>query len=72
MDMDQMVGFDADSEDRLSDISDGGLSMGTETDGSSSMAEFAMFNEQEKTAAPPAPQDKATATASALPVKDKL
>ncbi|XP_078177087.1 kinesin-like protein KIN-14M isoform X3 [Carex rostrata] len=72
MDMDQMVGFDADSEDRLSDISDGGLSMGTETDGSSSLAEFAMFNEQDKTAAQSPVYDKATTTASALPVKDKL
>lgn len=70
MDMDQMAGFDADSDDRLSDISDGGLSMGTETDGSSSVAEFAMFNEQDKTPVPPPAQDKATA--SALPVKDKL
>ncbi|XP_051199635.1 kinesin-like protein KIN-14M isoform X1 [Lolium perenne] len=41
----------ADSEGRLSDISDSGLSMGTETDGSvSSMVEYALFPEQEKNA----------------------
>ncbi|CAM0910320.1 unnamed protein product [Alopecurus aequalis] len=41
----------ADSEGRISDISDSGLSMGTETDGSiSSMSEFSLFQEQEKIA----------------------
>ncbi|KAK9072912.1 hypothetical protein SSX86_009348 [Deinandra increscens subsp. villosa] len=40
---------DADSEDRLSDISDGGLSMGTETDGSmSSIVELTLFPETAK------------------------
>ncbi|XP_061348692.1 kinesin-like protein KIN-14J [Gastrolobium bilobum] len=40
---------DADSEERLSDISDGGLSMGTETDGSiSSIVEYTLFPELEK------------------------
>lgn len=40
---------DADSEDRLSDISDGVLSMGTETDGSlSSIVELTLFPETEK------------------------
>jgi kinesin family protein C2/C3 len=40
----------ADSEERLSDISDSGLSMGTETDGSiSSVVELMLFPEQEKT-----------------------
>jgi kinesin family member C2/C3 len=71
MDMEQMAGFDADSDDRLSDISDGGLSMGTETDGSSSLAEFAMFSDQDKTPAPPPPPQYKVA-ASALPVKDKV
>ncbi|CAK9142218.1 unnamed protein product [Ilex paraguariensis] len=43
---------DADSEERLSDISDGVLSMGTETDGSmNSIVEFTLFPE---TAKPPA------------------
>lgn len=42
---------DADSEERLSDISDGGLSMGTETDGSiSSIVEYTLFPEVEKEA----------------------
>ncbi|XP_073116581.1 kinesin-like protein KIN-14M isoform X7 [Elaeis guineensis] len=47
----KLLGFgDADSEERLSDISDGGLSMGTETDGSSSVVELALFPEQGKPA----------------------
>lgn len=42
---------DADSEERLSDISDSGLSMGTETDGSiGSVVEYTLFPE---TAKPP-------------------
>lgn len=41
---------DSESEERLSDISDSGLSMGTETDGSGSVAEFALFPEQGKPA----------------------
>ncbi|KAL9329933.1 hypothetical protein ACSQ67_004936 [Phaseolus vulgaris] len=42
---------DADSEERLSDISDGGLSMGTETEGSiSSIVEYTLFPELEKAA----------------------
>ncbi|KAM6587845.1 hypothetical protein CsatA_010450 [Cannabis sativa] len=46
-----LLGFgDADSEERLSDISDGGLSMGTETDGSiASVVEFTLFPESTKT-----------------------
>ncbi|XP_037465071.1 kinesin-like protein KIN-14M isoform X2 [Triticum dicoccoides] len=57
----------ADSEGRLSDISDSGISMGTETDGSiSSMIDFALFPEQEKIAstwkeqenAPNTPKDR--------------
>ncbi|XP_019424122.1 PREDICTED: kinesin-like protein KIN-14J isoform X2 [Lupinus angustifolius] len=48
----ELLGFgDADSEERLSDISDGGLSMGTETDGSiSSIVEYTLFPEVEKAA----------------------
>ncbi|OVA14047.1 Calponin homology domain [Macleaya cordata] len=48
----ELVGFgDAESEERLSDISDGGLSMGTETDGSiSSIVEFTLFPEGAKPA----------------------
>ncbi|KAE9597759.1 putative minus-end-directed kinesin ATPase [Lupinus albus] len=48
----ELVGFgDADSEVRLSDISDGGLSMGTETDGSiSSIVEYTLFPDVEKAA----------------------
>ena len=40
-----LLGFgDADSEERLSDISDSGLSMGTETDGSiGSVVEYTLF-----------------------------
>uniref|UniRef100_A0ACD6ADS5 Uncharacterized protein n=1 Tax=Avena sativa TaxID=4498 RepID=A0ACD6ADS5_AVESA len=50
----------ADSEGRLSDISDSGLSMGTETDGSiSSMVEYALFPEQEKIASTLKEQKKA-------------
>ncbi|KAJ4808547.1 P-loop containing nucleoside triphosphate hydrolases superfamily protein [Rhynchospora pubera] len=66
MDMDNLVGFDEDSEDRLSDNSD----IGNETDGSSSLAESALLPEQDKTAAPQAAQDKVPA--SAQPVKEKL
>lgn len=47
----ELLGFgDADSEERLSDISDGGLSMGgTETDGSiCSVVEFTLFPEVSK------------------------
>ncbi|KAF3448569.1 hypothetical protein FNV43_RR09282 [Rhamnella rubrinervis] len=46
----ELLGFgDADSEERLSDISDGGLSMGTETEGSiSSVVEFTLFPESAK------------------------
>ncbi|RYR19360.1 hypothetical protein Ahy_B03g064124 isoform F [Arachis hypogaea] len=46
-----LLGFgDADSEERLSDISDGGLSMGTETDSISSIVEYTLFPEVEKAA----------------------
>ncbi|XP_024031809.1 kinesin-like protein KIN-14J [Morus notabilis] len=46
----ELLGFgDGDSEERLSDISDGGLSMGTETDGSiSSVVEYTLFPEVAK------------------------
>ncbi|XP_021754175.1 kinesin-like protein KIN-14J [Chenopodium quinoa] len=45
-----LLGFgDADSEERLSDISDSGLSMGTETDGSiCSVVEYTLFPEAAK------------------------
>lgn len=45
-----LIGFDdADSEERLSDISDGVLSMGTETDGSiNSIVEYTLFPETTK------------------------
>ncbi|XP_058075660.1 kinesin-like protein KIN-14C [Magnolia sinica] len=48
----ELLGFgDGDSEERLSDISDGGLSMGTETDGSiGSVVEFTLFPEVAKPA----------------------
>ncbi|KAJ7952305.1 Kinesin-like protein [Quillaja saponaria] len=48
----ELVGFgDVDSEERLSDISDGGLSMGTETDGSiCSVVEYTLFPEVAKPA----------------------
>ncbi|KAJ1419233.1 Pectin lyase fold/virulence factor [Sesbania bispinosa] len=43
-DMELLKFGDADSKERLSDISDGGLSMGTETDGSiSSIVEYTIF-----------------------------
>ncbi|GAU19444.1 hypothetical protein TSUD_76880, partial [Trifolium subterraneum] len=46
-----LLGFgDADSEERLSDISDGGLSMGTETDSISSIVEYTLFPDLEKAA----------------------
>ncbi|KAJ0265715.1 Kinesin-like protein KIN-14J [Hirschfeldia incana] len=46
----ELIGLaDADSEERLSDISDSGLSMGTETDGSiGSVVELTLFPETEK------------------------
>ncbi|KAJ4974239.1 hypothetical protein NE237_007413 [Protea cynaroides] len=48
-DLELLGSGDADSEDRLSDISDGGLSMGTETDGSiSSAVESTLFPEGAK------------------------
>lgn len=43
---------DADSEERLSDISDGGLSMGAETDSIGSVVEYTLFPE------PPKPPEK--------------
>ncbi|KAH1135528.1 hypothetical protein GLYMA_05G208100v4 [Glycine max] len=50
-DIDLLRFGDADSEERLSDISDGGLSMGTETEGSiSSIVEYTLFPELEKAA----------------------
>ncbi|KAJ1393819.1 Regulator of chromosome condensation, RCC1 [Sesbania bispinosa] len=48
-DMELLKFGDADSEERLSDISDDGLSIGTETDGSiSSIVEYTLFPELEK------------------------
>lgn len=45
----ELLGFgDEVSEERLSDISDGGLTMGTETDGSTSLVEFTLFPEPSK------------------------
>jgi kinesin family member C2/C3 len=53
----------ADSEERSSDISDSGLSMGTETDGSiSSVVELALFPEHEKTSSSTKEQGKAPRT----------
>ncbi|PAN23741.1 hypothetical protein PAHAL_4G113400 [Panicum hallii] len=53
----------ADSEERLSDISDSGLSMGTETDVSvSSIVELTLFPEQEKTSSTLKEQEKAPKT----------
>ncbi|GAB4834416.1 hypothetical protein Ancab_032672 [Ancistrocladus abbreviatus] len=50
-DIDLLRFGDADSEERLSDISDGGLSMGTETDGSMcSVVEYTLFPEVSKQA----------------------
>ncbi|XP_029127714.1 kinesin-like protein KIN-14J [Cajanus cajan] len=50
-DIDLLRFGDADSEERLSDISDGGLSMGTETEGSiSSIVEYTLFPELDKAA----------------------
>ncbi|TVU07849.1 hypothetical protein EJB05_41221 [Eragrostis curvula] len=60
----ELACFDyADSEDRLSDISDSGLSMGTETDGSiSSVVELTLFPEQDKTYSSMKEQEKAPRT----------
>lgn len=45
----ELLGFGGDSEERLSDISDGGLSMGTETEGSmASVVEYTLFPEVAK------------------------
>ncbi|CAN6177854.1 unnamed protein product [Urochloa humidicola] len=53
----------ADSEERLSDISDSGLSMGTETDVSvSSIVELTLFPEQEKSSSTLKEQEKAPKT----------
>ncbi|GJN12283.1 hypothetical protein PR202_ga30550 [Eleusine coracana subsp. coracana] len=53
----------AESEERLSDISDSGLSMGTETDGSiSSVVELTLFPEQEKPSSSMKEQEKAPRT----------
>lgn len=60
-----LLGFgDADSEERLSDISDSGLSMGTETDGSiGSVVEYTLFPEGAK------PADNTEKSTSSLPSK---
>ncbi|CAL9065484.1 kinesin-like protein KIN-14C [Musa acuminata AAA Group] len=51
----ELLGFgDEDAEEHLSDISDGVLSMGTETDGSlGSVVEFSLFPEQKKSSESP-------------------
>ncbi|OEL16173.1 Kinesin KP1 [Dichanthelium oligosanthes] len=57
----------ADSEERLSDISDSGLSMGTETDASvSSIVELTLFPEREKTSSTLKEQEKAPKTPNRL------
>ncbi|XP_057978301.1 kinesin-like protein KIN-14J [Malania oleifera] len=62
----ELLGFgDADSEERLSDISDGGLSMGTETDGSiSSIVEYTLFPETSK---PAENMEKHSVSAASVP-----
>ncbi|PSS04177.1 Kinesin-like protein [Actinidia chinensis var. chinensis] len=57
---------DADADERLSDISDGGLSMGTETDGSlnNSIVEFTLFPEIAK---PPADSTEKPSVPTKLP-----
>ncbi|XP_045823203.1 kinesin-like protein KIN-14J isoform X2 [Trifolium pratense] len=56
-----LLGFgDADSEERLSDISDGGLSMGTETDSISSIVEYTLFPDLEKAAEITPAKDRAS------------
>ena len=58
-----------DSEERLSDISDSGLSMGTETDVSgSSIVELTFFPDQEKTSSTLKEQEKAPKTSDRLQV----
>ncbi|RWW03009.1 hypothetical protein GW17_00033870 [Ensete ventricosum] len=51
----ELLGFgDEDAEEHLSDISDGVLSMGTETEGSlGSVVEFSLFPEQKKSSEAP-------------------
>ncbi|KAJ0964796.1 hypothetical protein J5N97_025934 [Dioscorea zingiberensis] len=63
----ELLGFgDADSEGRLSDISDSVLSMGTETDGSiSSVVEFTLFPEPSKQ--PQIKTEKITKVQSRIP-----
>ncbi|KAH7657663.1 Minus-end-directed kinesin ATPase protein [Dioscorea alata] len=64
---DELLRFgDADSEERLSDISDSVLSMGTETDGSiSSVVEFTLFPESNKQ--PQVKTEKITKVQSRIP-----
>ncbi|PSR91493.1 Kinesin-like protein [Actinidia chinensis var. chinensis] len=63
---DELLGFgDGNPEERLSDISDGELSMGTETDGSmNSIVEFTLFPE---TAKPPIDSTKKPTVPAQLP-----
>ncbi|GFZ16465.1 P-loop containing nucleoside triphosphate hydrolases superfamily protein [Actinidia rufa] len=63
---DELLGFgDGNPEERLSDISDGELSMGTETDGSmNSIVEFTLFPE---TAKPPIDSTKKPTVPAKLP-----
>ncbi|KAG7956584.1 hypothetical protein I3843_11G131300 [Carya illinoinensis] len=66
----ELLGFgDADSEERLSDISDGGLSMGTETEGSiCSVVEYTLFPEVAK---PPENTSPECIPAENTPVQNK-
>uniref|UniRef100_A0A2P2JHT8 Uncharacterized protein MANES_02G021900 n=2 Tax=Rhizophora mucronata TaxID=61149 RepID=A0A2P2JHT8_RHIMU len=66
----ELLGFgDADSEERLSDISDSCLSMGTETDGSlNSAVEFALFPESAKRSGASKPAKSASATKGSKPI----
>lgn len=66
----ELLGFgDGDSEERLSDISDGGLSMGTETEGSiCSVVEYTLFPEVAKPAENRPPE---CAPAEDTPVQNK-
>lgn len=62
----ELLGFgDADSDERLSDISDGVLSMGTETDGSvNSIVEYTLFPESVKP-----PVENSTEKSNVMPSK---
>ncbi|GAA0168498.1 microtubule binding motor protein [Lithospermum erythrorhizon] len=63
-DMDPLRFEDGDDDERLSDISDSVLSLGTETDGSNSIAEHTMFPETPK---PPPESSEKHSVSSKLP-----